>query len=223
MKSPYNSFTKKRRWLQWTLAPVVIITIIFGWKYYWLPFVVPVVMLINMLSIRLKKGRITCGNFCPRGAFFDRILGIFSRNNKIPSFLKNNNFRLAIFIFLFGFFTIQITSPPYTIEHLGHIFWLMCTVTTTIGIILGAFFSHRTWCAFCPVGTFISVAKSDQQPLTIDKNSCRSCKLCELVCPMNISITNNREQGIVSDHDCLKCKECIAICPTKSLKMATKK
>jgi ferredoxin-type protein NapH len=213
-----KKFLKIRAWRQWLLAPIVIITIVFGWKYYLIPFIVPIVMVINILSLLLKRGRFACGNICPRGAFFDRILRPFSKSKKIPSFFQNSNFRLAIFVTMFGFFAVQATKPPYTIEHFGHLFWIMCTVTTVIGISLGMFFSHRTWCAFCPIGTFLSAAKKDDHPLTIDKNSCLSCKLCERVCPLNIKITKDSEQGFLSNQDCLKCEECVAICPVKALK-----
>lgn len=212
------SFLKNRVSRQWLLAGVTVITIALGWKYYWLAFVAPIVMLVNMLSPVLIRGRIVCGNFCPRGAFYDRILKIFSRRRNIPAFLFNKKFRWSIFIFLFSVFGLQTIFGPFTLEHFGHMFWLMCTVTTGIGVLLGLFFSHRTWCAFCPIGTFLSTISHDSRKLMIDKYTCIGCKLCEKSCPLNIPLLRDREHGKLTNRDCIKCQACIASCPKKALR-----
>ncbi|HBC72043.1 MAG TPA: FeS-binding protein [Coxiellaceae bacterium] len=217
MRKLIKNFLTKRALRQWALAPIVIVTIGLGWKYYWLAFSVPMVILINMLSPLLSRGRFVCGNTCPRGAFFDRILRHFSQGKKIPGFLKDKRFRLSVFFFVFGMFIVQASQSPFTAEHFGHIFWMMCTATTMLAIFLGLFFSRRTWCTFCPVGTFISFVGKDNHSLTIDKNLCVSCRLCEKACPLNINITKDRESGILSDNDCLKCRECVAACPKRAL------
>ena len=70
---------KKRRLVQWILAPVVVIVISLGWKYPFLGFSVPLVMLTGMV-LGFFRGRYTCGNLCPRGGFFDRMIAPLSRN-----------------------------------------------------------------------------------------------------------------------------------------------
>ena len=204
--------------IQWLLAPIVFIVIGLGWKYYWLGFIVPFVMFIGMLSPLLNRGRYVCGNFCPRGAFFDRIIRSLSQQKKIPHFLKNPIFRWLVFGALFGFFIVQVIRFPFTAENLGHIFWLMCTVTTAIGVVLGVFFSHRSWCAFCPIGTFVSACGRNAKSLVIDNKACVSCELCEKVCPLNLPILQYKESGILADKDCLQCLECVAKCPKGAVK-----
>ena len=196
---------------------LTIITITLGWKYYWLAFTVPVVMLINLMSIFLAKGRIVCGNFCPRGAFYDRILKKFSGKPIIPMFLRRPVIRWSIVVVMFGVFIIRIIESPFTLESFGRLFWVMCTITTVIGVALGFFFSHRTWCAICPIGTIINAANCDTNHISIDSQRCVKCKLCEKKCPMNIVITNGISSGAILDSDCIKCKECIAVCPKKAL------
>lgn len=216
-----NLFKNSSRVLrQWLLAPIVIITIGLGWKYYWLAFSVPIVMFLNMLSPILLRGRFVCGNFCPRGAFFDRILKPLSNKRKIPTFLMNKKFRWSVFAIIFGNFIFQISHQPLTIERLAYIFWLICAATTAIAIILAIFYNHRTWCAFCPVGTFIGSVGKDEHRLIIDVNSCISCRLCERRCPLNIAITDSKAAGKLTNSDCLKCGECVAICPKKSLRLS---
>lgn len=218
MKIALSNFLKIREWRQWLLSFVVIITIIFGWKYYWISFSVPLVMMINILSLSLKRGRFVCGNLCPRGAFFDRILQPFSQKNRIPVFLKEKKFRLTVLAILFGAFIFQASLPPYNAEHLGHLFWTMCTVTTVLAILLGIFFSHRSWCTFCPIGTILNIAGEDNHYIAIDKDLCVSCKLCEKICPLNLNIIKHKEQGIITDKDCIKCRECESHCPKKALR-----
>jgi polyferredoxin len=99
-------------------------------------------------------------------------------------------------------------------------FWLMCTVTTGIGVFLGLFFSQRTWCSFCPIGTLGCSFAKDRQALTIKRDICVGCKLCEKKCPMNIKILEASKNGTLVAPDCLKCGECIAVCPKKALSFA---
>ncbi len=44
---------QRRRWVQWALAPIVILVIALGWKYPYLGYTVPVVMAIAILIVIL--------------------------------------------------------------------------------------------------------------------------------------------------------------------------
>lgn len=199
------------------LSLIALIVILFGWKYYWLGFIVPLVMLIGFTSPFLNKGRFICGNFCPRGAFYDQWVSKLSLNKKIPLFIKKTAFRWATFVFIFSFFSFQLIRINLTWESLGHLFWVMCTVTSVLGVILGVFFKHRSWCALCPVGTFAGTINRDKQKISIDSNKCSSCGLCEKKCPLDIEILKYSEQEKIADPDCLKCGACISTCPKKAL------
>lgn len=48
-----------------------------------------------MISI-LGKGRYWCGNYCPRGNFYDHIVSKISPNRRVPKFLKSMGFRVFI-------------------------------------------------------------------------------------------------------------------------------
>lgn len=132
----------KHHLTQWLLLPIVLIVIGLGWKYRWLGFLVPLVMLIGIIGAFIN-GRYLCGNFCPRGAFFDRLITPISPQKNIPNFLRSMTFRWVILILLMGFMVFQL-SREVSWQHWGFVFWLMCTITTLLGIILALdFFQNR--------------------------------------------------------------------------------
>ncbi len=76
MKKKLSKDIRKRRVVQWTILPVVIVVIGLGWRWTWLGFAVPIVMAMGMVG-GVFRGRYVCGNLCPRGAFYDRIVPFF--------------------------------------------------------------------------------------------------------------------------------------------------
>jgi polyferredoxin len=39
------------------------------------------------------------------------------------------------------------------LPRVGLVFWLLCVLSLSAGLILGFFFKPRSWCAICPMGT----------------------------------------------------------------------
>lgn len=189
------------------LVPVVIIG---GWWYPYLGFLVPAVMVMGMVG-GFFRGRWVCGWACPRGGFLERVMSHLSFRLGIPRFLRNYAFRWVLFGVLMGFMVWRLLLNPGDPEHWGRVFWLMCTITTSIGIILAVLFWPRTWCAFCPVGTFASTVGGHKQPLQIEEG-CRECKACERACPLTLPIVKYKDTCELGEKDCLRCGECIAAC-----------
>jgi ferredoxin-type protein NapH len=214
MKASAASIRRAR--IQWALAPIVIITIALGWKYPILGFSVPIVMLMGITG-GLFNGRYVCGNLCPRGSFFDRLIWRISLGKTIPAFMRDMPLRWVILVAMMGFMVFRIWQNPGDWHHWGKTFWVMCVVTTAIGVVLGAVVHPRMWCAFCPMGTMQSAIGGHRNQLGIDVKLCRECHVCEKACPIQLSIVQDKSKGRLQSRDCLKCPECISVCPTKAL------
>lgn len=206
----------KNKYFKYFSILTVIITISLGWYYPKLAFIVPLVM-ITAITIGLINGRYHCGNICPRGLFLNLSLPFISRNKEIPGILKNMKFRVSMIIFMMSFMSFMLSKNISSLNHWGTVFWTMCTVTTLIGIILGTFFKPRTWCSFCPIGTMQHLLNNHKEKLTLDSDKCKSCKLCEKKCPMNLTIIDKEKKTDVHNKDCIKCSVCVGACPVKAL------
>jgi ferredoxin-type protein NapH len=213
----FSSPVAARRQIQWLVAPIVIITIGLGWKYPILGFSVPIVMLMGMAG-GVWRGRYVCGNLCPRGSFFDRIISLVSLKKKIPTLLRRMPLRWIIFTAMMSFMVWRLAQNPGDWRHWGQVFWMICVITTSIGIVLGILFHPRTWCAFCPMGTMQNALGGHKHSLLIDAAKCKQCRLCEKACPFQLPIIQDKDRGRLLSRDCLKCPECIAACPAKALK-----
>lgn len=207
---------QRRRHIQWLLMPISLIVISFGWKYPLLGFLVPMVIGLGIF-VAFFNGRYVCGNLCPRGALYDRLLAKISPKKPIPKFLKNMKFRLSVIVLFIGLFCFRILQDPTNWKHLGHVFWFMCTVTTLIGIFLGVFIHHRAWCSFCPSGTLENIIGGHKNPLQINHTTCAGCRKCEKHCSMKLSIIDDKTKNFLTDRDCIRCSECVAVCPKKTL------
>lgn len=211
-----RSGVDQRRSLQMMLAPLVVITLILGWKYVWLGFIVPVVMIIGIIG-GLARGRYVCGNLCPRGSFFDRIMTKIAAKRKIPTVLRALPFRWSVMILFMGFMVWRIAAAPASVEHWGYVFWSMCAMTTALGVILALVYHPRTWCAICPVGTLSNEIGGGKYQMRI-ADDCRECGKCETSCTFDLPIVSHKSHGVVKERDCLKCSVCMINCPNGALK-----
>lgn len=79
---------------------------------------------------------------------------------------------------------------------------------------ISMFLFVRGWSQVCPVGSIKGVvAKYNKTFVPFTKDTCKSCKTCEKVCPVNIG----PRQGLPDLSVCIKCLECVDKCPNNSI------
>ncbi|MCL2456904.1 MAG: 4Fe-4S binding protein [Defluviitaleaceae bacterium] len=138
-----------------------------------------VAIIVGLMVMSFLRGRYWCGNICMHGSFYDLILIKFSRNEKIPNFLRSNFmvvFFLAFFmfnmgrgminaftaesllrprtLFVFRLIEIDVTDTVGVLRGVGFVFVNTYWMVLVISVCLGLIFTSRAWCQFCPMGTF---------------------------------------------------------------------
>lgn len=203
-----------RPYLFWGLVAFLLTGIVYP--------VIGIAALICMVApivVAPFRGRFWCGNFCPRGSFYDHVLAKVSPKKEVPRFFSHPFFRGFMILFIMTVFSIQMYYAWGDIFAIGKVFVQIILITTIVGIILGVLFHHRTWCSFCPMGTLAAWISRWKKPFPLlVKDSCVSCKVCKKVCPMQIEpySAKGREEGFLHQ-DCLKCARCVDKCPKKAL------
>ena len=225
MKHPYSTMKNRHR-LQWLYASITILIIGLGWMVPILGYIVLAAMIGGLISGPIA-GRWFCGNLCPRGGFLERILSLYSPNKTVPAWVNSMKVRIGVLTILFSIVGFNGSRDPSSWEHWGSVFWLACVVTTTVAALMAIFWNARAWCAICPMGTIQSWAGGGKYHLEIDPDHCKSCKKCEKVCPMHLSIiqgkTKENPPQVLFSKDCIRCGECEESCPAKTLKLVKSK
>lgn len=218
-------------------AWIFTLTVAFGGL--WFPklglFVLPVIIGLSLTSF--FKGRYWCGNICPHGSLFDAVLLNFSKNREIPKFFKSKFLRIAFFVF-FGFQigrkminVINIYGQAPFLDKLGFIFVASYLMVTVLGGITSIFYSPRTWCQFCPMGSIqhlsykagktLGVNEEIDKKVTIESTEvCHECGMCSRVCPMQLEpYLEWNENGQLDNEKCIRCNTCVENCPAGILEI----
>ncbi len=196
---------------------------------YFYPVVgfVALICMVAPVAIAIYKGRWWCGNACPRGNAFDRLLAKYSPHRPIPKFVRSFGFRLLMVLFIFSVFAVQMYFAWGDVNAMGRVFWFVILVTTIVGVILSFVYAPRTWCSFCPMGTLSAWLSPRNSPLPKGfikihvADTCQmKCKSCSRVCPMQLTPYDSRgdETGYLHP-DCLKCGRCVTACPSKIMEL----
>lgn len=179
--------------------------------------VVALVCMLAPVVIAPFRGRYWCGNFCPRGSFWDNVITKVSPGKPIPPFFRSKGLRVFMLAFIMTMFSVQTYFAWGDLAAMGRVFINLILVTTIVGIILGVVYHQRTWCAFCPMGTLASWLSGKAMPLSVAPG-CVGCNACTRACPLQLSPAGGKTAGAFSDGDCLKCSRCVAACPKKALR-----
>lgn len=211
--------------LYWILLAYLVI----GYFYPVIGFLALVCM-IAPVTVSVWRGRWWCGNACPRGSLYDRILSRYSPHRPIPKFVRTFGFRLFMVLFIFTMFGTQMYFAWGDWNAMEKVFWNIILITTVVGVILSFVYAPRTWCSFCPMGTLSSWVAPRGEKLPTGYKSihvaarCQmKCKSCARVCPMQLTPydSRGREEGYLHP-DCIKCGKCVVACPINVMEMAAK-
>lgn len=187
------------------------------------------ICMIAPVAFAVRRGRWWCGNACPRGNFYDRVLSKYSPHRPIPAFVRTFGFRLFMVCFIFAMFGIQMYFAWGDWNAMGRVFWTIILVTTVVGVTLSFIYAPRTWCSFCPMGTLSSWVTPREGKLPekyrriFVSSTCQmKCKSCARVCPMQLTPYDSRGNATGYLHsDCIKCGKCAVACPIKIMTLDT--
>lgn len=195
-------------------------------------------MIVFMFFSGMLNGKYWCGNLCPHGILFDRIIEMISRNKHIPRLLKNKSvvaFGLIAFMSGMAYRVMKLISlwgEADLLEKLGVVMVGNYTLVTILGIALAIAYKPRAWCRVCPMGSFqMIVSKAfflkkyvpflDAKVQLIEGKSCVGCKKCTKACPIEIEPHKyiSRDSKVTTDL-CIKCGKCVEACPLKVIEMS---
>ncbi len=175
------------------------------------------------LFITLLYGPIFCGYICPFGTLqkglnhMGNVLGLkkikFSKLHGLLSYIKYLVLGYFVFLILKGDVWTYINADPY--HAFIRLFYGGVTLIGgiyLIAVILLGLFVERPFCNYlCPYGAGLNLISSMRiLRVTRIEDTCIQCKKCDLVCPVQIKIT---ETEVVNNLDCLSCHDCLEVCP----------
>lgn len=214
----FRPFPKKGFPLYWILIAYLVAGYFYpaiGW--------LAIICMIAPVAFAFSRGRWWCGNACPRGSLYDKVLAKYSPHRPIPKFVRTKAFRTFMVMFIFTMFGVQMYFAWGDWGATGRVFWNIILITTIVGVTLSFIYAPRTWCSFCPMGTLSSWAtpRSGNLPenyrrVLVGDRCTTKCKLCSAVCPMQLKPyeSKNSEEGLLHP-DCIKCGRCVSGCPLK--------
>ena len=186
-------------------------------------------------------GRFICGWICPFGFFQELIYKIpFIKKTITLPFQPQRYFKYLIFftfVIIIPLFVLtsigygvlgfcKYLCPAGTLEAgifnlflhydlvalVGMIFYFK--VILLFIILLLCLIDYRFFCKnLCPLGLIYGFFnKIGILKLSFNSELCTSCKLCEKVCPLNLTIPED-----LNSLECIRCLNCLKVCPTKAI------
>ena len=231
-----RTFTGIRKY-SWVLVPIVS----FGSLYYPLLGLFVFAIMVVIMVTGFFQGRYWCGNLCPHGSLFDKVSMSASKFIKIPKIFKSPITRWVFFVlYMFMFFVrlnrvMPLWGNPAFLGKFGMLMGKQYLVMPTVLGFALSMLNPRSWCSFCPMGTFgqvfYKIGKATKLNHRFDKkvtiasvDKCHKCATCARVCPVQLTPFQNFNDNNQFDSElCIRCGTCVANCPANQLQLATAK
>lgn len=138
------------------IAALIFVLMIATGGYFipWLGFALALLMAAAAgLSLFGPRKRMFCSSVCPRGRALGFAMKPFARGRSLPSWMLRTGTRRALCGFMMLCVGGNLMRNTAGLAGAGRVFWVLCLVSLSGGIILGALYKPRAWCAICPMGT----------------------------------------------------------------------
>lgn len=200
-------------------------------------YVTGLIMLFGILC-----GRLICGFLCPFGFVQDLLYKIKTPKLEIPKYIDRPLRYLKyliLIVFVIGMpllltnqygmgnpFFCKLICPAGTLgggipllatnaqlkNAIGLLFYWKFTLL--IAILVFSVVTYRPFCKYlCPLGALYGLFnRFSFYQMSIDKEKCTGCKLCEKKCKMNVEVTKQ-----INSIECIRCNECKKSCPHKAI------
>jgi len=110
-------------------------------------------LMVTAVVMTLVKPRSFCSGVCPRGRALGFVMQKNAKRKALPPFMRSTGFRRLLcgstMVFVIG----NLARARGSIHNIGSVFWVLCILSLSAGLVLGFFFKPRAWCAVCPMGT----------------------------------------------------------------------
>jgi polyferredoxin len=203
------------------------------------------ILIAGLLSIclivaTLIFGRFFCGYICPLGTVIDIFDTIFRRPERKATALKQLKYLILLFLVvsaILGSSFIHFFDPLVILERslalVGYPIWtrvagvftnitpavykeFVISLLIFIAILCLGLITHRFWCRnICPLGGLLALLSKVSLFRFSFKEGCKSCSICENICPTGAIDYNNNS---VDAGECIDCFLCTRICPQGAMK-----
>ena len=110
-------------------------------------------LMVTAIVMTTIKPRSFCSSVCPRGKALGFVWGRHSKRKPLPAFALSPKFRKVLCGAMMFCVVGNLVRAGGDLHRYGIVFWGLCIISLTAGLVMGYFFKPRAWCAVCPMGT----------------------------------------------------------------------